>query len=376
MTIVLALVVAGCVLLTLYPYLLYPLLLARLPRVPLMPPAPGAEPKRFALFLCAHNEAAVLPETLANLRRIKAVWPELAIYAYCDASTDGTFALLRGAGDILTPLRGGARAGKAAGMARLIGLGREDVLIFMDANVHVDPVGLHNVKTYFDRPDVGAVAGTLHYVNAGESVAAHVGGLYWRMEERIKRLESETGSTMGADGALFAVRRALYPAVAPDLQDDFLASMQALFCGLRCVSAPDVRAFERATVRSADEFRRKRRIACGAYATHRAMADDLRTMSALDRFKYVSHKVLRWYGGFFVLGGALAAFALAARLGVLVPFGAGLAALLVAGAGLALYGARPARTLAEILFALSATALGLLEAVAGGKYETWTPAGR
>lgn len=375
MTALLALVLAALVVLTVYPYLVYPLVLRTMPRKPLAPP--DAAPHAYALLFCAHNEEKALPETIANLRRVKAVWPELRIYAYSDNSSDRTFALLDEARDVLTAVEGAARAGKPAGMRTLVDRSGEEILIFMDANVLIDPATVRSFEDYFARPDVGAVACTLTYVDGeNASATARVGGLYWRLEESLKQEESATGSTMGADGSLFAIRRALYPPVAPDLQDDFLASMQAVFAGLRCVSAPDIRATERSAVNPGAEFRRKRRIACGAFSTHRAMRADLARLSPLDRFKYVSHKLLRWFGAFYIATGALVALLLAWSLGLLVPVLVLAAAGLAAFAALYLAGFGPARAVGEILAAMAATAMGVLESAFGIKYVTWTPTER
>lgn len=376
MTIVvlLALLLAGLVFLTVYPYFVYPLLLRLVPERPLAPPDDAAH--AYALLFCAHNEAKALPATLANLRKVKAAWPELQIYAYSDNSSDDTFRLLAQASDILTAVEGTERAGKPAGMRKLVDLADEDILIFMDANVLIDPATVRRFEDYFSRSDVGAVACTLTYVDeADTAIAAEVGGLYWRMEEALKQRESLTGSTMGADGSLFAVRRSLYPYVAPDLQDDFLASMQAVFAGLRCVSAPDIAASEKGATSSTDEFRRKRRIACGAFSTHRAMRP-LARLGALDRFKYVSHKLVRWFGAFYIAAGVVVAGALAATLGLFVPY---LALVLVGAAALgilAALGLGPARSVVEILAAMTATSVGVVESVVGKKYVTWKPTER
>ncbi len=82
-------------------------------------------------------------------------------------------------------------------MARLVASTDADIVLFMDANVLVDPATIRTFERYFARPDIGSVAGTLKYINEGESEVASVGGLYWRIEEKIKQLETATGSTMG-----------------------------------------------------------------------------------------------------------------------------------------------------------------------------------
>ena len=375
LNVVLCGVIVLCAILVVYPYAIFPWVLSRLAPRPLAERKPGAA-LTYALMFCAYNEEKSLPATIANLRKIKAIWPELEIFAYSDCSADRTYALLAEAGDVLTAVEGTTRAGKPAGMRKLVAMSQADVAIFMDANVIVDAATIRRFEDYFSRPDVGAVAGTLHYINEDDSAAANVGGLYWKLEERTKRLETRTGSTMGADGSLFAMRRQFYPFVRNDHQDDFLASMEILFHGLRCISAPDILAYERAAVASSSEFRRKRRIACGAFSSHREIWRRRARLSRLDRFKYVSHKLIRWFGAGFLAIAYLAAIALAARLG--------LGWWMVAATAVAVLGTiialrldiGPVRKVYEIIAAMVATFIGVLESVFGAQYATWNPVDR
>ena len=213
----------------------------------------------------------------------------------------------------------------------------------------------------------------MHYTNSDDSNTSQTGSLYWRMEEMIKRLESDTGSTMGADGSLFAIRRVLYPSVPPNLLDDMIASINPIFSGFRVISAQDVHAFERATVDSGDELRRKRRIACRAFNTHRFLRPRLRKMSLKNRFKYASHKYLRWISAvFFVLWIILSLGAIAIVGGVTAALVAAVVVL-----GLALLGRAFAipivSAMIEMALSILATGLGVAEALAGRNYQTWAP---
>src|SRR3546814_19638947 len=93
---------------------------------------------------------------------------------------------------------------------------------------------------------------------------------------RIKALESRSGSTMGADGSIFAVRRRLYSPVPPDIIDDMFVSLSILCDGYHVVRDSAVVAYESATTHSGDEFRRKVRIACQAFTCHRLLRPRLR----------------------------------------------------------------------------------------------------
>ena len=58
-------------------------------------------------------------------------------------------------------------------------------------------------------------------------------GLYWKYEKQLRRLESAVGSTLGATGAIYAIRRALYrPLPADTILDDVLTPMRVVLAGL------------------------------------------------------------------------------------------------------------------------------------------------
>jgi cellulose synthase/poly-beta-1,6-N-acetylglucosamine synthase-like glycosyltransferase len=356
-----------------YPFVFYPLILRLYRKLPFGEATETPAPATVAMLFCAYNEAQSLPAKIENIRALKKAYPDLEVRAYSDCCSDDTADLLRAASDVLILHESLERTGKAAGMAKMVAATEAEILVFTDANVILDPAAISKILAYFADETVGTVAGTLHYTNFDDGQTAMTGMLYWRVEEWIKRLESETGSTMGADGSIFATRRSLYPDVPVDLLDDLTASISPIFQGYRVVVATDVHAFEKSTTSSADEFRRKRRIACRAFNTHRHLAPQLRRMSFANRFKYFSHKYLRWFSGAFLI--LTAAFATGS---VVILFGAKAAAVLVAG-GLIVLGLGHKLqipvigTIAELSVSMIAVATGIADALAGRNYTTWNP---
>jgi hypothetical protein len=89
-------------------------------------------------------------------------------------------------------------------------------------------------------------------------------GLYWRYEKYLRRLESTVGSTLGATGAIYALRRSLYRPLPDDtILDDVLAPMRAVLAGYRVVFSQHAYAFDRAAVDADAEQRRKVRTLAG-----------------------------------------------------------------------------------------------------------------
>ena len=151
----------------------------------------------------ARAEERALPAKLANLEAIKAQYPALEILAYSDMSTDSTLPLLESRPDLLRVIPATERTGKAMGMRKMVAQAQGEICIFTDANVLLEPESVGRLLGYFHDPTIGGVSGTLRYINDADGTTASIGGLYWRLEEKIKALESRCGSMMGADGSIF-----------------------------------------------------------------------------------------------------------------------------------------------------------------------------
>jgi cellulose synthase/poly-beta-1,6-N-acetylglucosamine synthase-like glycosyltransferase len=368
-----ALVLGACIMLVVYPFTIYPLLLGLLPEKPVIRAGEGEALPSASLLFCAYNEVAALPDKIANLRMLKARHPDLEILSFNDGSSDATGALLGDAADILTVVDGPGRSGKARGMKTLAARAKGDVLVFTDANVQLETEAVARLLSCYADPDVGGVLGSLRYEGAGASASANVGGLYWRLEEALKDRESRTGNVMGADGSIFSIRRALYPDFPDHVLDDLTVSMSVVFAGYRLIKARDVIAWEMMVAERRDEMKRKVRIAARSWHTHLYLRPMLRKMSGLDRFKYGSRKLVRWFGGLWLAGGAVAAFVLAWSIAPAAAAVLALACVVVIGAGLT--GRKgPFAALIDILLAYFATLRGITLAMRGRDFTIWAPA--
>jgi cellulose synthase/poly-beta-1,6-N-acetylglucosamine synthase-like glycosyltransferase len=359
-----------------HPFITYPLslhLMRRFRPEPLRPLPSGAPVDRFTVCVCAYNEAAVIEKKVQNLLEMRRSLGALDILIYVDGATDNTAEILKTFGDQITVVNAQKRQGKTVGMNKLVSLARTPIVIFSDANVMIDTDSIRNLPRYFLDPSVGCVCGHLIYVNPKASATARVGSAYWALEEHIKQLESETGSVMGADGSLFAIRRELFRPIPPDIIDDMFTSLSILCDGWRVVSAPDVKAFEEQAVRSGEEFRRKVRIACQAFNIHRLLWPRLRRLRWVSLYKYVSHKLLRWLVAY-----NLALAALFFLVGMLGGVGFMETVALIAASMLliaALWCVKPklVRLGFEFLSAITATGTGVAKSFQGERFQTWTP---
>jgi cellulose synthase/poly-beta-1,6-N-acetylglucosamine synthase-like glycosyltransferase len=358
-----------------HPFVTYPLTLRLLARLRSRPLAVSAVPShpRVALCVCFYNEERIAAAKVENMLAQRAVIPELDILTYVDAATDRTAEVLRRYEDRIRVVVAPRRTGKTQGMNTLVAMTDADIVAFSDANVMFDQHALKRLAAAFDDPAVGCACGHLIYTRPGQSATASTGSLYWRLEERIKALESATGSVMGADGSIFAMRRALYQGAPPDLIDDMYVSLWVLCGGSRIVRVEDALAFEEAVSQPAEEFRRKIRIACQAFNVHRALRPRLAELSLLDRYKYVSHKLLRWLAGYLLAASGLWLLGALASAGAWQAATALVVAATVVAALMLRASTGPLAQLREVLAAFVATAIGVWCSLRGKRFQTWSP---
>ncbi len=370
-----AISLAGMLLLALavHPFTTYPLSLKLLARLRPRPVRVGDPPRTAALCVCAYNEEPVIRAKAENMLAMRQAAPGLELLVYVDAATDRTAEILREYEGSIRLVVSPARQGKTHGMNTLVSLTKADLIVFSDANVLFDGQAIPRLLAPFGDPGVGSVCGHLVYTGADGSATAEAGSAYWRLEERIKALESASGSVMGADGSIFAIRRILHRPPPPDLIDDMYTSLSVLCDGARVVRAADALAHEEAVSQAHEEFRRKVRISCQAMNVHRALWPRLRAMPLVDLYKYVSHKLLRWLTIYLLVAGSVLVLGGLALAGLWVVS----ATLLAAGLGglVVIMWARTGvlATLRDVLGAFLATGVGVWRSLRGDRFQTWNP---
>jgi len=365
----------------LHPFTTYPLSLVlakRLKQEPLPPPLASDEPPpdapEMAILLCAYNEERVIEAKIENMMALKRAYPKLSVYIYVDCASDRTAELLEPYRDRIFLHVAPERMGKTYGMNLLMAQVRAPLVIFTDANVILETSVPTRLLRYFSDPKVGCVCGHLRYTNAADSVTASSGSLYWRLDEWTKRLETATGSAMGADGSLFAIRRELHRPTPVDMFDDIYVSMMILCEGHRLVQADDVIALEESVPNQREEFQRKIRIGCQAYNAHLLLWPSIKQLDSFNVYKYVSHKWLRWLTIYFLTAAAvlIEVGLIAAGQPLLAAGLLGLGLLCLAGGYFSV--AKPLAQIWDIFTAFVGTGVGVVKSLRGHRFQTWTPA--
>ena len=251
--------------------------------------------------MVVRNEEAVIARKLVNLLTLDYPQEKLDVVVVSDGSSDRTPAILAdcardfGAGTRVRTLAKPVSQGKAAGLNDAIRLATGEVLLFTDARQHIESGALRLLIENFADPEVGAASGELML---GDPTGGETGkgmGLYWRIEKKIRELESASGSVAGATGALYCARRNLViasPLPEGTILDDVLLPMQIVRQGFRVVFDSRARAWDSPDLGEGREFSRKVRTLTGNYQLLQLAPWLLGSENAI-RFEFVSHKLSR-----------------------------------------------------------------------------------
>jgi len=286
-----------------YTYIGYPVVVAALAR---MRPVRTTQDEHLlpevTLLISAHNEEQCIESKLINSLSLNYPSSHLQIVVVSDGSTDATNQIVRKFMDhdvklISFPVNRGKIASLNEAMKQI----HTEIVVFSDANVMYEPQAIRRLVRHFSDPRVGAVSGKVILQN--DSVSYSIAeNQYYNIEHFVQNQEGLTGTVIGADGAMYAIRRSLFsPPPSDTILDDFSIAMHIARKDYLVLHEKEALGFEDNLSEIGKEFRRKVRIIAGGI---QCLLDG-RALPRGDQkmlwFKFLSHKVLRWFSGLLTL---------------------------------------------------------------------------
>ena len=254
------------------------------------------------LLITAHNEEKIIRKKIENSLSLD--YPEdlFKITIASDGSTDRTNETVKeflDKGIIFYPFS--ERKGKMATINSVFSSLDSEIVIFSDANVMIQKDSIRKLIRNFSDSSIGAVSGNVillnEYANYGEGER-----LFYKNERFLQQVETKYESIIGVDGALYAIRRELYPHPSSDIiLDDFVISMEIARNGNRVIYEPEAIAYEENYASFSQEFQRKVRIVAGGIQAIKKREGLPRFSQKRLLFEYISHKFLRWCIPLFIL---------------------------------------------------------------------------
>lgn len=300
----------GCFGLLIYTYVGYPVVLTLLSRLFGTPVGKKGMTPTVSVILAAYNEESVIADKIRNLLELDYPADRLEILIGSDGSTDRTVEIAEAHHDSrIRVFNFTERSGKINVINRLVPKAKGDILIFTDASEIFDLQAIRHLVANFSDPTVGAVSGQLMMTGQETNGASRSVSTYWSYEKKLRAMEGHLYSMLGATGAIYALRRSLFRAPAANtILDDVAIPMAVVRNGYRVVFEPEAVAYEKATDRASDEFKRKVRTLTGNYQEYFHLDRFLGYHSIRVAFQIFSHKILRLLAPMLMLGMFAASF--------------------------------------------------------------------
>jgi poly-beta-1,6-N-acetyl-D-glucosamine synthase len=292
--------------LVLYTYILYPMIIWTWSSF--KKESCSVESSEFFPFVTVvvsvYNEEAWLSSKMENIRQTQYPSEKIQFLFGSDGSRDRSVEILQASEIENLEVRSfEARRGKAAVLNDLIKEAKGEIIVFSDANTLFNPDTVHCLVSRFRDASIGCVCGQL-VLQANKFSSGGLGEYsYWSLENLIKHWESRIESTVGATGAVYAIRRSICQSLPLDkvLMDDFVLSTQALLKGSKVIYEPLAIASEQPSNSVYGEFRRKVRIAAANFNG----IPEFRALF-LPKFGFVafalwSRKAIRWMVPFLLI---------------------------------------------------------------------------
>jgi cellulose synthase/poly-beta-1,6-N-acetylglucosamine synthase-like glycosyltransferase len=292
-----------------YTYLLFPLLLnffaLSKSQNTLVYKKGDTELPHVSILLAVYNEELVMEEKLTSTFTTDYPLEKISFYIGSDSSTDSTELIIKKFQEKYPQLHLKVfpqRTGKAGIINQLEQQANSEILILTDANVFFDTHTIYNLVKHYKNSEICLVGGNIINNQAHKTGISVQEKTYLTRENKIKYQEGTVWGTMiGAFGGCYSIRKAYFSPVPPKFfMDDFYITLAVLEKEKKAINALDAQCYEDVSNKISEEFRRKVRISIGNFQNLFRYKKLLVSKMPGLAFCFWSHKVIRWFGPFFI----------------------------------------------------------------------------
>ncbi|MFC1884335.1 glycosyltransferase family 2 protein [Thermodesulfobacteriota bacterium] len=258
-----------------------------------------------SLVISVYNEEGIIEKKLINSLELDYLKDLLEIVVISDGSTDRTNEIindLAAKDERIKPCLLEKNVGKAEGLNQCVPELKSEIVLFSDANSLYPKDLIKKIIRPFADEKVGLVTGWTKYFSLVEGEELQAISFYGKLEKTIKSLESKIGSCVGADGAVFAIRKKLYKRLNPEDINDLVIPFKIIEQKKRCVLESAVFCREETAGDLKGEHIRQVRI---TNRTIRAIFNNIRLLNffkfGLFSFQLISHKLVKLVSPFLLI---------------------------------------------------------------------------
>jgi len=263
--------------------------------------------KRFTpgvtMIIAACNEEKNIGRKLENALSLDYPKEKFEVIVVSDGSSDRTDEIVRQFScQRVRLIRMPERGGKARALNTAVPEAQGEIILFSDARQLYDKDAVHEIVDNFNDETVGAVSGEIHLTDHNASGVGEGIGIYWKYEKYLRRKESQVYSTIGATGAIYAIRKELYCQIPDDtILDDVVIPAHVVLSKYRVIFEGNAKAYDSAASTIGGELRRKIRTMCGNYQMLLRMNQLFNPFKNKIFFQFISHRVFRLFVPFALL---------------------------------------------------------------------------
>ncbi len=279
-----------------------------------------------SVVMSLYNEEKVIAEKLDCLLNLDYPREKLRIYIGSDCSSDRTNTIVsqfatKHPSIIFFPFKN--RRGKPGVVNELVAIAKRErntdpnhILLLSDANVMLEITTLKKLVRHFQNPEIALVDSNMISLGLENQGISRSENQYVNSEVQLKNREGLLwGKMIGPFGGCYAMRAShFYPVPANFLVDDFFIAMKVLEKGALAINDLEARCFEAVSHEISEEYRRKSRISAGNFQNLKTFRHLLWPPFNTLAFAFLSHKVLRWLGPFFIIFASISSAYLATKI--------------------------------------------------------------
>lgn len=277
-TFIIMLVTIGCMFLIIYHHLLYPMLMKWLTkRTPKQSSfvnrrafhakTDDADLPTITAVVPAYNEQTWIADKIRNLANLDYPSNKFNVLILCDGCQDNTADIARDTiqeaicSDIrIEVIEHKINRGKLALLNEAIPNINSDLVALTDVSTLVSLDSLLLAAKHFTDANIGVVNSKYCVPSEGRSGESS----YWDYQNQISLGEAQLGAPVGAHGAFYVIRSALFQPLSSDtINDDFMLPMEIVKQGYSIAYEPNLIALEQETTQLKEDFIRRVRISAG-----------------------------------------------------------------------------------------------------------------
>lgn len=253
-----------------------------------------------SIIVSVYNEEKVIAKRIENIAKQDYDLDKIELIIGSDCSNDKTNQIVK---EFMKRYKWikfyefDTRRGKASVINDLAKNAIGDVLIFTDANTEFETRSIKTLVEGFQDRCVGGISGKLKLIESAHSTLSNTKEVeYWDFEVKIKEFEGKAGILIGANGAIFSIRKELFVTLPVDkpITDDLFLTLSVIDRGFKFLYEVKALAYEETAKDFTIEFKRKVRFASTNFETLKHFKDLIFGKRLFISFALWSHKILRW----------------------------------------------------------------------------------